>query len=165
MEDEFLDKVLSFFEDGKAKPVMSVRDVLRLNLTEPQLTTYIIWLRDNNYLVQTSSEKPKVLFHSMFKIHGEGLLLIKNGGFAKKHQDEENEKKEVVDFRQLIKQETTLSIDKLINENIDYNRTRTRSNFSFWMTIILAIVSIVSLFVSIRSCQLQHLPPSLHLVK
>jgi hypothetical protein len=80
-------------------------------------------------------------------------FFLNNGGFTKIYNDTHEAKQEEKDMQKLIRQEVSLSIDKLINENLDYLATKRRTNNNWKLTIILAIVSIVSLIVSIKSCQ------------
>ena len=158
MESIILDEILNLFKDGEMKIINELKKNSKSNLSDSQFLTYVVWLFDNKYLLRTDSS-PKINIFSIFKISGDGLLLLKNGGFIKKEEDENLEKNENSNLKQLIKQETALSIEKLVNENQDYLKTRGRANFSFWTSIILATVSIISLFVSIRSCQLSKSSP------
>jgi hypothetical protein len=93
-------------------------------------------------------------------------IFLRDGGFVgehekflKKKEEEAKEKKEEKDFKGMVRQEMSLSIEKLINENIDYRQTKSRANTGYHMSIILALVSIVSLIVSIKSCQVSTSSP------
>lgn len=58
-----------------------------------------------------------------------------------------------IEAEKLSMEKLNLEVNKLRNEVFDYSTTKWRSNFSFRLSIILAIVSALMLFVAIATCK------------
>ena len=89
-----------------------------------------------------------------FKLKPEVLMRVNEIGVEKFLLENENKVLDETHIKKLIKDELKLSIEKLQEEIASKPKVEKRESSNATMNIILAVVSLISLAVSIRSCQL-----------
>jgi hypothetical protein len=81
----------------------------------------------------------------MLQLGTSTTFFLKNGGFIKILKIQREEKEEEKDLRKLVRQEVVLNIDKLINENIDYAKTKNRSKRSEIYAVTAIVISVIAI--------------------
>ena len=120
------------------------------NMDESDITLIQTVMITSGYFEEVYS---KSAIHKIFKIYPDVYKRVREigaEGFLSEHDKDLSEQES---FELLIKEQVVLEVNKLRDEFKKMPQVENRKDFNWTVTLVLAAVSVISLIVSIKSCQ------------